>query len=234
MQSSRITVGWTLSEEGGSVLFYSPEPLSSLYSRKMIGVSACPAVQHYERRVFCVRSPYSLRIRAKFDNDKWYFYPVYPFTEMPESSLFERVQFQPRSAWRDPFVPVLQLLLPYVFVSDEDVFLNQIEAPCGKNRNWSLLSGRFNIYDWQRPINWAISWTDTSEDIVIRRGDVLFGLLFESCHPNKGIVLKRMPYEGAIRALVEETRGVSTHVRGTFSLFAIQRQKRLPVLGTES
>ncbi|WP_092485693.1 hypothetical protein [Candidatus Ichthyocystis hellenicum] len=233
MSSSRVTIGWALFEESSAVLFYPPEPLSSLYSHKPSGVSACPAVQHYERRVFHIRSPYTFRIRANFDNKKWYFYPIYPFTEMPESSLFERIQFQPRSSWRDPFIPVLQMLLPYVFVSDEDVFLNQIEAPCFKNRSWSLISGRFNIYDWQRPINWAISWVDTSMDIIVRRGDVLFSLMFESNHPDRSISLQRVPYEGALKSLVDETRGVSTQIRGTFGLFSIQRHKRTPILNLE-
>lgn len=233
MSSSRVIIGWALFEDSSAVLFYPPEPLSSLYPPKTSGISTCPAVQHYERRVFHVRSPYTFRIRAIFDNKRWYFYPIYPFTEMPESSLFDRIQFQPRSSWRDPSKPVLQMLLPYVFVSDEDVFLNQIEAPCFKSRSWSLISGRFNIYEWQRPINWAISWVDTSMDIIVRRGDVLFSLMFESNHPGSNVLLHKIPYEGDLKKLVDETKGVSTQTRGTFGLFSIQRRKRTPILSTE-
>ena len=115
-----VTIGWTLSREQSSSVFFSPEPLSG--SDKKVsdpgGVANCPAVAMLEKRVFRIRSPYTFQLRAVSTASGWHFHPVYPRTEVADGVLQTLIEFQPPSLWRRPANPVLQLVLPYVFFSD--------------------------------------------------------------------------------------------------------------------
>jgi hypothetical protein len=170
-----------------------------------------------------VLSPYSFRIKATRNNGGWVFQPVYPGTDVAEDRLNSLLQFQPVNLWRTSDRPILQLVLPYVFFSDEVVYLNQLDATqVVRNKNWSVIQGRFNIYDWQRPINWSIEWMDTSSDLVVRRGQPLFQLLFETKEHQDKISLVYVKKTEELGELIDAASGVSKLVKGTFGVMKKQ------------
>jgi hypothetical protein len=228
------TIGWTFMSNVGSSVFFDPISLASYRKKKSNlsdGVGACPAVKVYENRVIVVRSPYTFTIRAQKTSERLVFCPVFPDTEVQESILRSLIEFQPRSKWRSNDSPILQLSLPYVFLSDENTYVNQIEAPCiSGHKNWSLIEGRFNIYDWQRPVNWSIEWVDTTSDLIIKRGQPLFSLLFETNNPDSTFDLKYIEREGELDKAIQSSTGVSKLMRGTFGLTKEAHKKRAPQL----
>ena len=159
--SSVQKIGWCFDRDEGIVVYKAPTPVSKLITSQKdntgTGVSHCPAVNDFNSRTFTLLSPYTFRIRALTINKQLNFFPVYPDTEASEQIIKNEITFQPRTLWRDAKYPILQLSLPYVFFSNESVYINQIEPNLFiGEKNWSLIQGRFDISSWQRPINWAI------------------------------------------------------------------------------
>ena len=211
-------IGWSYIDDKGSSIFFPPEKLSELYKNKdtpACGVSICPAVQQFEKRTFFIKSPYTFKIKASKTGEDWTFQPVYPFTQIDNNILKSLLQFQPKSQWRDANTPVLQLSLPYVFFSDIPTIINQVGIDYASNTNWSLIQGRFNIYDWQRPINWSIEWRDTNSELVIKRGQSLFQVLFETEELDPKIQLKHMEMTPKLKRAIDKSWGVSKVIRGT-------------------
>lgn len=223
-------IGWTYLNNLSSSVYFDPVPLALFQKNRSSsknGVSACPAVKVFENRIFVVRSPYTFRFRAQKNPGGLDFCPVFPDTEVQEDILRSLIEFQPKSNWRSQSAPILQLSLPYVFFSDVNAYVNQIEAPfdCAP-KNWSLIQGRFNIYDWQRPINWSIEWIDTSQDLIIKRGQPLFSLLIETEKPDSTIELKYIERNNEIDRVLQASNSVAKLTRGTFGLLKEAGKKR--------
>jgi len=213
------TIGWCFNRDEGVVAYDAPVPLSRLIGNQNVnmGVGSCPAVIDFNVRTYTILSPYTFRLRAsKVSDDEFSFHIVYPDTEVAESILKVELSFQPRSLWRDKRIPILQLTLPYVFLSNESVFVNQIEP----NRfigckPWSLIEGRFDISTWHRPINWAVEWMDLSNDIIIKRGDPIFQLLFEPVDSASKIKVKKIERDLLVDKSIKKTIGVTDRIKGT-------------------
>jgi hypothetical protein len=225
----RLVIGWSYVDDKGSSIFFPPEKLSELYKNRggpTSGVSTCPAVQQFEKRSFFIKSPYTFKIRASKVDEDWTFQPVYPFTQVDNNILKSLLQFQPKSQWRDVNTPVLQLSLPYVFFSDTPAVINQVGIDYASNTNWSLIQGRFNIYDWQRPINWSIEWRDTNSDLVIKRGQPLFQVLFETKELDPKIQVEHMEMTTKLKRSIDKSWGVSKVTRGTSNIIKSSGEAR--------
>lgn len=125
-------------------------------------------------------SPFSLKLRFSRVGDTVSFSPIYPATTLNEVKLGEMFRLEPRETWRDEHLPVVQFPSPYVFVADEQVDVEQIMPAVGQlaRLNWRLVPGRFNIYAWQRPLNWAFEWDVRNGDLTVRLGDPLYWVRF--------------------------------------------------------
>jgi hypothetical protein len=212
-------IGWCFDRDTGVGIYQAPIPVLKLLRSQRVdaGVGSCPAAIDFNIRTYTVLSPYTFRLRAVKQQDESYsFHIVYPETHVSESVLKNELSFQPRSLWRDGRFPVLQLVLPYIFIANESVYINQIEpSRFNECKPWSLIEGRFDISTWHRPVNWAIEWLDTSKDIVIKRGDPLFQVLFETTNPKNKIKLKHVERTSVIEKSVKKVEGISSKMKGT-------------------
>jgi hypothetical protein len=217
--STSTAIGWCFERDEGVGVYFDPIPLSKLIRTKPqnSGISSCPAVNDFNSRIFTVQSPYTFKLRAVKRSDSDYsFHAVYPDTDVSESILMKEISFQPKSLWRDERFPILQLTLPYVFLSNASVFINQLEPNRFKGcKPWSLVEGRFDISTWHRPINWAVEWMDLSQDIVIKRGDPLFQLLFETDNQVSKITVKKIERDEAIERSIKKTLGITDKIKGS-------------------
>ena len=72
-----------------------------------------------------------------------------------------------------PDRPTIQLSLPYLFITDEPVYMSQV-APFMHYRReplpGTIFGGRFPINLWPRPLMWAFEWHDIETPIRISRG----------------------------------------------------------------
>ena len=214
-------IGWCFDKDEGVAVYQSPIPLSKLITlrkNKMgAGVSHCPGTNDFNSRTFTILSPYTFRIRAQANsNGQLDFFPVYPDTEATEQVIKNEISFQPRSLWRDEKYPILQLSLPYVFFANETVYINQLEPNrFNGDKSWSLIQGRFDISTWQRPINWAIEWTNTNKDIFIKKGEPLCQVIFETLSPKNTISLIKVERNDELERAIKRTSGVINKIRNT-------------------
>jgi hypothetical protein len=217
---SLIKIGWCFDRDEGTAVYKSPMPLSKLITERKnkmgAGVSHCPGTLDFNSRTFTILSPYTFRLRAQEMNGQLNFFPVYPETEVSDEVLKNEISFQPRRLWRDEKYPILQLSLPYVFFSNESVYINQLEPNrFTSEKNWSLIQGRFDIASWQRPINWAIEWTNTNKDIIIKKGDPLCQVIFETLSPESSLSLIKVERNEELQRAIKRTLGVANKMRNT-------------------
>lgn len=132
------------------------------------------------RSCFSITSPFGLKLRFSAYGDAVSFTPIYPSTTLNEAKFSEMFRLEPRDSWRNENFPVAQFPSPYVFVSDNHVEVEQLMPMVGDltRLNWRLIPGRFNIYAWQRPLNWAFEWDIRNGDLTIRMGDPLYWVRF--------------------------------------------------------
>ena len=77
---------------------------------------------------------------------------------------------------------------------------------------------------------WAFEWHDTSQDLILTRGQPWFYLRFESHDPKRQIRLVEAALTPELANYIEAIGGVTNYVNRTYSLFdrAIRRRpKRL-------
>ena len=121
------------------------------------------------------------------------------------------------------------MVLPYVFIADEPVYLSQI-APFMHYRAepWpgTLFGGRFPIDVWPRPLRWAFEWHDTRKELRLSRGEPLFYCQFETVPQDRPVQLIEAARTPELDAYLEHIAGVVNFVNQTFSLFKTAEERR--------
>jgi hypothetical protein len=228
-----VTIGWFLNETKGSIIYDPPERVRSvdLNKRHAKSASRCPAVINLESRYFMVKCPFDINLGfGRDDKGK-------PFlrnlageaSAIRGSKLGEKLHLTNEPEWRHPTVPTVQLSLPYVFVSDEPVFMTQLAPFMHYNPNpWpgTIFGGRFPINVWPRPLMFAFEWWDPSKPLVIKRGDPLFYAGFETTNPSRSIQVVETELTPELNDYMEMISGAVSYVNQTFSLFEAAEQRR--------
>lgn len=235
-----VTVGWLLCEDISSVVFFPPERLvwPDIPKGARAGdIARCPGIRELTSLLWVVRSPFTFRIRvARFEPEKTFTYRCEPCEG--ENALSERVLSRllpamPFSTWETPERPLLQLRLPYVFLADHSVYIEQL-APFMSDVSarfpGTVYGGRFPIDVWPRRLNFAFHWVDLTREIHIRRGDPLFYLRFQPRLRDQKVRLVEAERTPEVRQFMEAVKDVTAYTDKTFSLFERAAQMRPPRL----
>jgi hypothetical protein len=162
---SPVQVGWFFHADRHSVIFFGPERFRSVDTNRRHAKSAarCPAVISLESRYFVIKCPFDISIRFVRgpNNEPKLLDLLGDESSVRPKELSQYLSLTPEREWRYPDRPTIQLMLPYVFISDEPVYLNQVppfmhllESPWPR----TLFGGRFPIDIWPRPLMWAFEW----------------------------------------------------------------------------
>jgi len=214
------SVGWCYSISEAVAAIEKPEKLSLPKDKtpNKRGFLSCPAVRNSLSGVVVVRSSFSLHLKFKQIEDAFVIAPIYPFTSIDEDNLSNFIRVEPKESWLSNDMPALQLPSPYLFVSDELMEMEQFSPSLTdvSNMNWRVIPGRFNIYGWQRPLNWAIEWDTKCGDLIIRQGDPLYFLRFfnEMGQTINNINLMNIELTPEIKERLNSTTGVTGLRRG--------------------
>jgi hypothetical protein len=169
-------------------------------------------------------------MRFKLFKDVASFIPVYPFTTVNEAKLEAMFRLEPRDLWRSSAIPLVQIPSPYCFVADEPIEIEQFPPIFADTTtlNWRLIPGRFDIYGWQRPLNWAFEWDTKCGDLIIKMGEPLYYVRFYdksgSLIPNPDLV--RTPLTDELRSRLNASSGVTSLQRGTAALIKKSAEER--------
>ncbi len=191
----------------------------------------CPAVVQMESRYFAIPCPFDLHIgfsrdakgKAVLVNRAGDASPI------RTSKLNEVLVLVNEAEWRYPDRPTIQMVLPYVFIADEPVWLTQL-GPFAHYRKdplpGTLFGGRFPISLWPRPIMWAFEWHEPGKDIVLRRGEPLFYCQFEGNGPDRPVQLVEAERTAELQGYMEAVSGAVNYVSQTFGLFRAAEEMR--------
>lgn len=194
------------------------------------GFLSCPAVRGYFSVTYFIPAPFSLRLAYSEVNGQPIIRPVYPFTSLNENKIRELITIESQSSWRSPSIVALQVPSPYLFFADEPVVMCQdpVTLTTPTSHSWRLIPGKFNIYSWQRPLNWACEWHVEAGDLIIKAGEPLYFITFESAEGQSlgNIELVESPMTPEINEQLRLTRGVASIRRGVMPLFDIAAECR--------
>jgi hypothetical protein len=221
-----VTVGWLLAEKGAGVLFGPPRRLKggTAQRRHAKGASSCPAVRGLESRLFEVPCPFDMTL--EYTTSEFGTPAVKdalgPMSSVRPAVIDDLIIVSPEIEWRHPERPILQMRLPYVFVSDDPVHLSQMPPfqhyPADPWPGIGIV-GRYPIDIWPRTLSWAFEWHDTDKPLILRRGDPLFYVLFETSPQNRSVQLVEAEPTPELMEYLHQIAGVVNYVNQTFSLF---------------
>lgn len=231
--SRTYTVGWLLTSDKSSVIWDAPKPVRQEASQSGASksVALCPAVIEFDRRHLIIPCPVDIHLRLETTADGKLNVKHMLGEQSPvrQGALNQMLIFMPQNEWRHPQRPVVQLLTPYLFISDDPIYINQFppflhygSAP----RPGVPLCGRFPIDVWPRPMMWAFEWHDMSKDLILKRGEPLFYVRFEGPDPSASVRLIEARMTPELKTYTDSITDVTNYVDRTFSLFKTARERR--------
>jgi hypothetical protein len=234
-----VKVGWMLGEEKAGVVYYEPERVRSADMNKTHAKSAsrCPAVINMESRYFLIRAPFDLHLR--FSRDKEGRPGVVNVhgdaSPVRRKKLGELVHITNEREWRYKDRPTIQVSLPYLFLADEPVYMTQCPAFMhyrAEQMPGTLFGGRFPIHVWPRPLMWAFEWHDIRKELVLKRGEPWFYVLFETEPQDRPVQMVEAAKTPELDAYMTQISGAVNYVNQTFSLFKTAAGRRPETLVT--
>jgi hypothetical protein len=231
-KSRSYTVGWFLQKDRTSIIYDTPRPVRQETTKNPSAksVAQCPAVLDFDKRYFVINSPIDLHMRWEVKNGQRNIVNMlYEKSPIRPEALQQMVVIQPPNEWRHPERPVVQMLMSYIFVSDDPVFINQVPPFLHYNpiqRPGVQINGRFPIDVWPRALMWAFEWHDISKDLILKRGEPLFYVTFDGPDPTASIRLIEAKKTPELESYVESITGVTEWVSQTYSLFKTARDRR--------
>lgn len=228
-----VVVGWLRSADFGAVLFGPPERISRRYETPTDpkSVARCPATQQLDARLVSIPCPVDLALEfCRSDFGEPTVRQLDPRSSGVRDGILDQlIIMRPEQEWRSPDRPLLLMALPYIFVADEPVMLCQL-PPQGHYRPDPLpgltIGGRLPIHIWPRSIHWAFEWYEPQKPLVLKRGEPLFSLFFETLPQNRSVKLIEAQRTPELVRYVDSISGVVDYVNQTFSLFKEAEQLR--------
>lgn len=192
----------------------------------------CPAYQQFNRNLYVIRAPIDITLGLNKTSNGGIQYECCPLDDKVSPQVLQTfIQYNPDPNLRVDFAnPVIQINTPYVFFADVPVTIQLIPAIYNpKEIPGDIIPGEFDIHAWQRTVQWALEWKDTSKPLVINRGDPLFYVKFiVHGDPAEKVRLVRLkPTEEILRPILRAQGSANLGIK-TFDLFNIARKWRKP------
>jgi hypothetical protein len=228
-----LEVGWVLQTSQGSFLWDAPRTFRRKDSQPAAtkSVLRCPAVIDFESRLIEVMCPFDLRLGVTAGADG-----VYTIVDrdgvnssVAQPALARTVFPVPQNHWRHPKRPIFQIPTPYVFLSDNTVYMSQIPPFLNyRMSSWpgTFIGGRIPIHIWPRVLSWAFEWHEIDKDLELQRGDPWFYCYFETTDPSQHVRLVEAMLTPELQAYLAGMEGVVNYVSRTFSIFPIAQERR--------
>ena len=229
--AKKIKIGWCIDSPEHTVVFEEPKRviLDKDQSINKKNYLSCPAVRSYFDNTFYVASPYSIKIKFVEKQNHFQIHPIYPFTSIDEKKFTNLITLEHFSSWKNNHTPIIQIPSPYVFFADEDISIEQ-SSPLILNQskiNWRTIPGKFNIYAWQRPLNWAFEWDTRLGEFEIKVGDPIYLIKFmHNIKKNQNYELKYYDINTKIEQRLKLTKNITSVKKGVNPLIEKLRKDR--------
>ena len=231
--SGPAVVGWLLTDSKAGIIYDPPTRVRSADMNKVHAKSAsrCPAVINLESRYFEIKCPFDLSLQFVRDtNGKPALRNLLgDHSPLRKKKLAELISITAEQEWRYADRPTIQLQLPYLFISDDPVYMSQV-APFMHYRAepmpGTIFGGRFPVNVWPRPLMWAFEWHDTSKPLNLKRGEPLFYAQFETIPQDRTVQVVEAARTPELNEYLDLIAGAVNYVNQTFSLFKAAQERR--------
>ncbi len=238
--SRRVKVGWLFRDDRATVVWDEPKPVNLDHAKPTSAKSAqlCPAAIQFDRLHYVINCPVDLHLRIANNSDGQLQLTNVdgPMSTVRPSGMQQLLVMSPQQEWRHPQRPILQMVTPYVFLSDDPVYVNQFPPFLHYNKNrWPgvQICGRFPIDVWPRVHMWALEWHDMSADLILKRGEPLFYVRFETTDPSTIVRLVEAERTEELESYMKQITDVTNYVNQSFQLFSTARERRPETLLVE-
>jgi len=234
-----VDVGWVMSADSAALIWEAPRKLlrEEPGSPHAKSVRYCPAVIDHEARIFEVLCPIDAEIAFRLDEkgEPRLINAAGDQSAIRSKHLGQMAMLVARKEWRHPDRPMLQIITPYHFLADEQVYMTQL-PPFAHYRSppWPgvLVGGRMPIDVWPRQLMWAFEWYDPKQTLTLRRGEPWFYVRFETADPSRPVRLIEAEMTPELAQYLKGMAGVTNYVKRTYSLFDTARERRPKTLLT--
>lgn len=189
-ETAQIDVGYCLCDPAAGFAFEPPRSVFSTRDRPLgtRAIQNCPAVNAIERHLVEIPSPIGIRLTLEEEADGSPALGVIgQGTFVEPQHIGTMIALEPPERWRHPRRPVLQLTLPYFFVTDAPCMLNWLPPFHGPAlRRWPgvAVAARFPLTIWPQTLVWAFEWDRPDQELSLKQGEPLALALFEFNHPD--------------------------------------------------
>jgi hypothetical protein len=230
MASSRV--GWFLprSLEARSIWF-DPVPYrdQDAFRKQQGPVRFCPASDAFGSSIYVIRSPFDVDLRCELMDDGCAV-SIGEKSSITAEKLAPLLKVHPRAEWRHPDRPLLQMMLNYYFISDEDVdlqYLSPLTTSFFKPPLPGLvLQGRWNIHSWVRPVNFVFEWWDPATPLFISRGQPILNIMFLPSRRSQTVELVEAEETQDVMAMALQVQNVNSYIKNVYSILPTVRGRR--------
>jgi len=170
------------------LIIKEPEKLNNFYKDTHSSFTKCPANATFLKNLFVVKSPFDLEIKYFRDEKRVW---------VSQKQNFVEHMIDPRfiNNYTEKDYALCSLLVSYMFVADEPVWI-EVYPPFlhGEVKNTRLINGTFDIYNWQRPVDFSFEILNDKKPIKIKEGQPLYYIKFVSKKLNDDFELKRLKW----------------------------------------
>ncbi len=226
-------IGWALMPTPSSLIWDAPAGFARAAAKPQSAksVQLCPAAIDFDARNVVVPCPVDLHVRFAYDaKGQPHLVNVDgPHSTVRSKALNQMIAVVARGEWRHPDRPIIQIITPYVFLSDAPAWLSQFPPfldPVDPPLPGVLIGGRFPVHVWPRQLMWAFEWHDITRPLRVTRGQPWFYLRFETLTPDRIPRLVEAMLTLEVKAYIDSLSGVTNYVNRTFALFGRAEARR--------
>jgi len=225
-------VGWFLPRTlEARAIWFDPAPYvdqESFRAQKGL-VRFCPASKEFSGSLFVLRCPFDLHLRCVLSAGGCQV-SVAEKSSIKPDKLAPLIKVHPTGEWRHPDRPLLQMMLNYYFISDDDVDIQYLSPLTTTFFEPALpglvLQGRWNIRSWVRPVNFVFEWWDTATPLYIPRGQPILNVMLLPRDRAEDVELIEAEETEDVVAMARGVQNVNSYISNVFSVLPSVLKRR--------
>ena len=224
-----MDIGFCVSNGNYELLYKSPEPVIKSVQNNYKPDSLlrlCLGVNNLWKNTYSISLPFDLKIQ--YDSDKKQVV-IHEDNTTIETPQFMEILNNKTVNYTEH--PVIQISLEQFFVADSSCNITMLppinEMHKDLWRDIRLICGQFNIFDWQRNLNFSFEWLSPDKPIIIKKGEPICYIQFNSPNLSETFNIKKVPFEGALKKQYNSCQGSRFVIKSnTQDLIDYNREQR--------
>jgi hypothetical protein len=187
-------------------VYFEPEKLSNFYENTKSLFKLCPANTQFLKNFWVIKSPFDLTLNINRKEKTCYINQNQRFFNTFVSMRWNQ--------FTETDLALCSFNFCYLFVSDKPVMIEVYPAFLHEQvKNTRFINGSFNIYKWQRPVDFSFEILNDNEPVEIKREQPLFYVKFLSNNIEENFKLKNIEWTDELLKLNKKTQ-IANWVKG--------------------